>query len=84
MNMAGDHDCNFLYTLSIAFLTSGGNGLGSGQLSVLDGSSDFRVENLGIQINSKNTATFENTSAFIYALHEKKLSWNGGMVSVES
>lgn len=61
-----------------------GNGLGSGQLSVLDGSSDFRVENLGIQINSKNTATFENTSAFIYALHEKKLSWNGGMVSVES
>jgi hypothetical protein len=61
-----------------------GNGLGSGQLSVLDGSSDFRVENLGIQINSKNTATFQNTSAFIYALHEKTIRWNGGMVSVES
>jgi hypothetical protein len=61
-----------------------GNGLGSGQLSVLDGSSDFRVENLGIQINSKNTDTFQNTSAFIYALHEKTIRWNGGMVSVES
>ena len=61
-----------------------GNGLGSGQLSVLDGSSDFRLENLGIQINSKNTATFQNTSAFIYALHEKTIRWNGGMVSVES
>jgi len=62
-----------------------GNGIGSGQLSVLgDGSSDFRVENLGIQINSKNTATFDNTSAFIYALHEKTIRWNNGMVSVES
>lgn len=61
-----------------------GNGLGTGQLSVLDGSSDFRLGNFGVQINSKNTATFQNTSAFIYALHEKTFRWNNGLVSVES
>ncbi len=71
-NVAAD-DCN-----------GKGNGLGTGQLSVLDGSSDFRLGNFGVQINSKNTATFENTSAFLYALHEKKISWNNGLVSVES
>tara|TARA_S200002703_G_scaffold151500_1_gene151004 strand:- start:1288 stop:2724 length:1437 start_codon:yes stop_codon:yes gene_type:complete len=62
-----------------------GNGIGSGQLSVTDGSSDFRFQPLGLQLDTKLNGTFVNTSAFIYALHETKLEWQpNGLIQVSS
>lgn len=62
-----------------------GNGIGSGQLSVTDGSSDFRFQPLGLQLDTKLNGTFVNTSAFIYALHETKLEWQpNGLIQVTS
>ena len=61
-----------------------GAGVGVGQLSTLDGTSNFQFSPLGLQINTDNTGTFENHSAFIYALADRTLSWSSGQIAVVS
>lgn len=61
-----------------------GSGIGTGQLSTLDGTSNFQFSPLGLQINTDNTGTFVNHSAFIYALADRTLSWSGGQIAVVS
>ena len=61
-----------------------GSGIGTGQLSTLDGTSNFQFSPLGLQINTDNTATFTNQSCFIYALADRTMTWNAGQISVTS
>lgn len=60
------------------------SGLGTGQLSTLDGTSNFQFSPLGLQINTDNTGSFVNHSAFIYALADRTLSFSGGQIAVVS
>jgi hypothetical protein len=63
----------------------GGKGAGLGfNCSVLNGSSDFQFQPLGIQVDSKNPGTFQNTSCFVYALAEREMNWSNGAISVSS
>tara|TARA_R100000655_G_scaffold110039_1_gene167143 strand:+ start:4108 stop:5553 length:1446 start_codon:yes stop_codon:yes gene_type:complete len=59
-------------------------GIGTGQLSVLDGSSDFTFEPLGLQVDSDNKGTFANTTAYIYALAERRADFTNGTIAVSS